>query len=112
MIAKPLARPFAPPEAGGLAWTHWYPCPTNGDPVLVIVSGHAAIDTLPPGTPEAGQMTPRGRCSCAPEASDPHCPVHPRCDGCGESLENLTAFTAGDSSQFCRGCYDRLAARP
>jgi hypothetical protein len=37
VVAKPMARPFAPPEAGVLAWTHWAPCPTNGDPILLMV---------------------------------------------------------------------------
>lgn len=34
--ARALTRPFAPTEAGGLVWTHWFPCPTNGEPVLVM----------------------------------------------------------------------------
>lgn len=33
--ARELVRPFAPPEAAGVVWTHWFPCPANGDPVLV-----------------------------------------------------------------------------
>lgn len=42
---RPLAQPFAPPEAGGLAWTHWAPCPTNGEPMLLIA------DYAPGGDP-------------------------------------------------------------
>lgn len=34
-----LAHPFAPPEAGGLAWTEWAPCPTNGQPIMIGVVG-------------------------------------------------------------------------
>src|SRR5690606_19286372 len=37
ILARKLDRPFAPPEAHGLEWTHWFPCPTNDQPVLVIV---------------------------------------------------------------------------
>lgn len=35
---KLMAQPFAPPEADGLAWTHWAPCPTNGDPILFMIT--------------------------------------------------------------------------
>jgi hypothetical protein len=37
VIARHRARPFAPAEAGGLVWTHWAPCPTSGDPILIMV---------------------------------------------------------------------------
>lgn len=37
VVAKPLTIPVAPPEAGGLAWSHWFPCPTNGEPIMVSV---------------------------------------------------------------------------
>lgn len=37
-----MAHPFAPAEASGLAWTHWAPCPTNGDPILIMVMADAA----------------------------------------------------------------------
>lgn len=37
LVANKMQIPFAPPEAGGLAWTHWAVCPTNGDPILVMV---------------------------------------------------------------------------
>lgn len=52
IVLRPLARPFAPPEAGGLEWTHWAPCPTNGDPILnmVIVPGDPMV-SLPGSTP-------------------------------------------------------------
>lgn len=32
---------FAPKEAHPLVWTHWAPCPTNGDPILFIISAGA-----------------------------------------------------------------------
>lgn len=34
--AHELTRAFSPPEAGGIVWTHWFPCPATGEPVLVI----------------------------------------------------------------------------
>lgn len=40
-----LARPFAPPEAGGVVWTHWAACPTNGDPILVAIDDTASDDS-------------------------------------------------------------------
>lgn len=45
--ARKLARPFAPagafdPQRGQLTWTHWAPCPTNGDPILIMVTADAA----------------------------------------------------------------------
>jgi hypothetical protein len=36
VVARPLTIPFAPEEACGLEWTHWFPCPTNGEPVLMM----------------------------------------------------------------------------
>lgn len=42
--ARRMAQPFAPPEAGGLVWTHWVPCPTNGDPILIMVEEDAVTD--------------------------------------------------------------------
>jgi hypothetical protein len=35
----PLARPFAPPEAAPVTWTHYFTCPTNSQPVMVIYEG-------------------------------------------------------------------------
>lgn len=35
--APRLERPFTPAEALGASWTHWFPCPKNGQPVLVRV---------------------------------------------------------------------------
>lgn len=40
--ARRMAQPFAPAEAGGLTWTHWAPCPTNGDPILIMVTADAS----------------------------------------------------------------------
>lgn len=42
IVARRMARPFAPAEAfdpqrGQLTWTHWALCPTNGDPILIMV---------------------------------------------------------------------------
>ncbi len=41
---RPMAQPFAPPEAGGLEWTHFARCPVNGDPILLIVAAEDAGD--------------------------------------------------------------------
>lgn len=35
LAAAPLTQPFEPPEAGGVIWSHWVACPTNGEPILV-----------------------------------------------------------------------------
>lgn len=32
---RAFLRPFAPPEAGGIAWEWWASCPATGDPILV-----------------------------------------------------------------------------
>lgn len=40
--ARELTRPFAPPEAFGVTWTHWLPCPTNGEPVMIATEEDAA----------------------------------------------------------------------
>lgn len=37
LVARPLTQPFAPPEAGGIVWSHWLPCPTNGEPIMVRI---------------------------------------------------------------------------
>ena len=47
---RELKRPFAPPEANGIEWTHWAPCPTNGEPILFIVTEGGSSDVMP-GTP-------------------------------------------------------------
>jgi hypothetical protein len=36
ILARPLTIPFAPAEAAPLIWTHWAPCPVNGEPILVM----------------------------------------------------------------------------
>lgn len=38
VTALPLARQFEPPEAAPIVWTHWAPCPTNGDPILFMTN--------------------------------------------------------------------------
>ena len=40
ITAIEMAQPFAPPEAGGLSWTHFAPCPTNGQPILFVFADH------------------------------------------------------------------------
>lgn len=49
VIARRMVRPFAPAEAGGLTWTHWAPCPTNGDPILIMVTD-TVLHVLADGT--------------------------------------------------------------
>lgn len=39
---RKLVQPFAPPECAPVVWTHWAPCPTNGDPIMVIVGDDVA----------------------------------------------------------------------
>lgn len=58
-----MARPFSPAEAGGLAWTHWAPCPTNGDPVLVMATANEPLPTYvkPIAMPIPGPGMPRER---------------------------------------------------
>jgi hypothetical protein len=46
---KKMARPHSPPEAGGLARTHWAACPASGDPVLVMVYDEPGGGAVPPG---------------------------------------------------------------
>lgn len=36
--AMRLERPFAPPEASPVRWTHWSPCPSNGQPIMFVIS--------------------------------------------------------------------------
>lgn len=36
--ATKLDNPFSPPEAGGITWTHWAPCPKNGQPILFVLT--------------------------------------------------------------------------
>ncbi len=33
---------FAPPEANGKTWTHWAPCPTNGQPIMLMTDAEPA----------------------------------------------------------------------
>ena len=49
VVTRRMVRPFTPVEAGGLTWTHWAPCPTNGDPILIMVTD-AALHVLADGT--------------------------------------------------------------
>lgn len=44
VIASKLSIPFAPPEARPVVWTHWFPCPSNGEPVLLVVTDENAVD--------------------------------------------------------------------
>jgi hypothetical protein len=46
LVADPLTRAFAPREAAGVAWTHWFPCPTNGEPVLVTTDWRGEHDRM------------------------------------------------------------------
>lgn len=50
---KFLFRRFTHPieDADGTVWTHWAPCPVNGDPVLLktLVSPGAVNGSPPPG---------------------------------------------------------------
>lgn len=49
--AEKLERPFAPPEAGGVRWTHWAPCSTNGQPIMfAMVNAPDVVDDASPGT--------------------------------------------------------------
>lgn len=43
LAARPLTRPHAPPEASPLAWNYWATCPTNGEPILMIVTGEREV---------------------------------------------------------------------
>lgn len=48
--ALELAIPFAPPECAPITWTHWAPCPTNGQPIMVSVRDEADLSTeIPSG---------------------------------------------------------------
>lgn len=40
--ATKLERPFAPPEAAPIEWTHFALCPTNGHPILIVTRDDAA----------------------------------------------------------------------
>ncbi len=35
VVALKLRRPIAPPELD-FAWTHWFSCPTTGEPVILV----------------------------------------------------------------------------
>lgn len=48
-----LSRPFAPPEAGGTEWTHWFSCPVTNEPVMVTTNG--AVERAD-GTQTAGRV--------------------------------------------------------
>jgi hypothetical protein len=36
MVFTKLTHPFEPTE--GDVWTHWAPCPTNGEPILLQIT--------------------------------------------------------------------------
>jgi len=38
LLFHKLTRPFAPPEAAPIVWTHYATCPTNFEPVLMCVT--------------------------------------------------------------------------
>lgn len=50
--AREMCRPFAPAEAGGVAWTHWFPCPYNGEPVLVRQEAPTELTPIERDEPE------------------------------------------------------------
>jgi hypothetical protein len=35
---KPLTHPVV--DTDGTTWTHWAPCPVNGEPILMLQAGH------------------------------------------------------------------------
>lgn len=47
-----LDRPFAPPECAPIQWTHFALCPTNGNPIIVMIRGDepAAQHVIPSGS--------------------------------------------------------------
>ena len=47
VIASKLTIPFAPPEAAPVVWTHYFYCPSNGEPVLLVVTPKNAEDGTP-----------------------------------------------------------------
>lgn len=50
MQVQRLEQPFAPPEAAGIEWTHWAPCPSNGQPLLFVIYERAeSADEVPSG---------------------------------------------------------------
>lgn len=46
VLFESLDHPFAPPEAGGLAWTYWAPCPLNGQPILLMAAANSVDDGM------------------------------------------------------------------
>lgn len=44
---RKLARAFAPPEAAPMVWSHWAPCPTNGDPIMFVIPDNSDGVALP-----------------------------------------------------------------
>lgn len=47
LVANRFERPFAPPEAYPLVWTHWAACPVSGDPILVLQTQPLLADGEP-----------------------------------------------------------------
>jgi hypothetical protein len=63
VAVRPLDRPMAPPEAAPLAWTHWAPCPTNGQPIMLawvapgVVEGDLVNSEVEAGAARPGTAT-------------------------------------------------------
>lgn len=56
-----LSMPFAPPECAPIAWTHWAPCPVNGQPIMVMIAAAAEIEpgrVVPSGTGQFNAALP------------------------------------------------------
>lgn len=51
LVFKKLSRPFAPREAAPIEWTHWAPCPTNGEPILMRVEEDRTVRIKANGCP-------------------------------------------------------------
>lgn len=46
-----LEHPFAPPECAPVVWTHWARCPSNGQPIMVMLAGDDRdLGNIPSGT--------------------------------------------------------------
>lgn len=44
---RKLARQMDPPDCP-VIWTHWLPCPTNGDQIMIAINNESDGD-IPPG---------------------------------------------------------------
>lgn len=48
-----LDRPIAPPETS-IMWSHWAPCPTNGQPIIIAMTADDMLtEVLAPNGAEA-----------------------------------------------------------